>query len=302
MTSWIVAMVLPAHEPSVGDRNRDALLEWFRANDPGYPWRGTRDPYAVLVSEVMLQQTQASRVAEAFPRFMARFPDLASLAAASPADVLREWGGLGYARRAVALHRAARAVIAEDDGVVPNEVPVLEALPGIGPYTASAVASIAFGAPVAAIDTNVRRVVSRLTYGREADVVTTADVRRAAAAWLAIEEPGDWNQAVMDLGRAVCRPTPRCDVCPLAGSCRFRASGRARRRAGVRSQPAFEGSMRQVRGAVLRELRGRARPAPIETIAAALSLPVPRVDLAVDALERDGIVERTATGRVRLPA
>jgi A/G-specific adenine glycosylase len=248
----------------------------------------------------MLQQTQASRVVEAFPRFVARFPDVVALAAASRADVLRQWGGLGYARRAVALHGAARAVIGEHDGIVPSEVSVLETLPGVGPYTAAAVASIAFGEPVAAIDTNVRKVMSRVTFGLEPDVVPAADVARAAARWLARGEPGDWNQAVMDLGREVCRPAPRCGVCPLAGICRFRGRGGVGRRSG-RRQPAFEGSMRQVRGAVLRDLRARVRATPIEAIAAALSMPVPRVDLAVDALERDGIVERTGTGRVRLP-
>ena len=293
-------MVLPTNEPNRRDGAREALLAWYRANDPGYPWRRTRDPYAVLVAEVMLQQTQASRVVEAFPRFVARFPDVAALASASRADVLRQWGGLGYARRAVALHRMARALIADHAGVIPSDVAALETLPGVGPYTAAAVASIAFGASVPAIDTNVRKVVARLAYGREPDVVPATDIRRSAAEWLANAEPGDWNQAVMDLGREVCRPVPRCDVCPLALSCGFRASDRAGRRSG-RRQPAFEGSMRQVRGSVLRELRGRARAAPIDRIAAALSMPLERVALAVDALERDGIVERTATGRVRLP-
>jgi A/G-specific adenine glycosylase len=248
----------------------------------------------------MLQQTQASRVVEAFPRFVARFPDVATLAAASRADVLRQWGGLGYARRAVALQGAARAVVDEHGGIVPRDTAALERLPGVGPYTGAAVASIAYAEPIAAIDTNVRKVMARLTYGREPDVVPAADIRRAAARWLVHGEPGDWNQAVMDLGREVCRPVPRCDVCPLAGVCRFRARGRAGRRSG-RRQPAFEGSMRQVRGAVLRDLRARVRAAPIETIAAALSMPLSRVRSAVDALERDGIVERTATGRVRLP-
>jgi len=294
-------MVLPSNEPNRRNGAREALLAWYRANDPGYPWRRTRDPYAVLVAEVMLQQTQAARVVEAFPRFMARFPDVAALASASRADVLRQWGGLGYARRAVALHRVARALIGDHAGAIPSDVAALETLPGVGPYTAAAVASIAFGASVPAIDTNVRKVVARLAYGREPDTVSAADIRRAAAEWLTNAEPGDWNQAVMDLGRQVCRPVPRCDVCPLARRCRFRASGRTGRRSGRPPQPAFEGSMRQVRGSVLRELRGRARAAPSETIAAALSMPLERVVLAVDALERDGIVERTPSGRVRLP-
>ena len=292
-------MALPSNEPSRRDRSREALLAWFRANDPGYPWRGMHDPFAVLVSEIMLQQTQASRVAEAFPGFMRRFPDVRALAAAPRADVLRAWGGLGYARRAASLQDAARSIVRDLGGEVPSDLPTLLALPGIGPYTASAVASIAFDVPVAAVDTNVRKVMARVAFGREPDEVPAADVAAAAARWLPREAPGDWNQAVMDLGREVCRPAPRCDVCPLAAACRFRASGRAGRRSG-RSQPAFEGSMRQARGGVLRELRGRDRAATIQAIAAALGYAMPRVDLAVDALERDGLVERTGSGRIRL--
>ena len=274
---------------------------WFRANGPAYPWRRTEDdPYAVLVSEIMLQQTQASRVADAFPRFMQRFPDVGALASASRGDVLRAWGGLGYPRRAVALHDAARTIVRDHDGSVPRDARSLLELPGVGPYTAAAVASIAFGEPVPAIDTNARKVLARLALGLEPDEAEQAEITRAAARWLSRDVPGEWNQAVMNLGRDVCRPTPRCDVCPVAGVCRFRASGRAGRRSG-RSQPAFEGSMRQVRGGVLRELRGRDRAATIGTIAAALALPVTRVDGAVDALERDGLLERTPSGRIRLP-
>jgi A/G-specific adenine glycosylase len=276
------------------------LLAWFRANGPRYPWRETEhDPYAVLVSEVMLQQTQASRVAEVFPAFMKRFPDVRVLATASRADVLRAWGGLGYARRAASLHEATRSILRDHRGEVPSDVASLIALPGIGPYTAAAVASIAFGTPVAAVDTNVRKVMARVAFGREPDDVPAAGVAGAATRWLPHDAPGDWNQAVMNLGREVCRPTPRCAVCPLAEACRFRAGGRAGRRSG-RRQPAFEGSMRQARGGVLRELRGRERAATIRAIAAALGYPVPRVDLAVDALERDLLVQRTGTGRVRL--
>ena len=277
-----------------------SLLAWFRTSGPDYPWRSTeRDPYAVLVSEVMLQQTQASRVAEAFPAFMDRFPDVCALAEASRSDVLRAWGGLGYARRAAALHEAARSIVRDHDGEVPSDVASLIALPGVGPYTTSAVASIAFGVPVPAVDTNVRKVMARLDFGCEPDEVSEAEVADAAARWLSTEAPGDWNQAVMNLGRDVCRPSPRCDLCPLADACQFRASGRSGRRSG-RRQPAFEGSMRQARGGVLRELRGRDRAATIRGIAAALGFPVPRVGLAVDALERDGLVQRTDSGRVRL--
>ena len=145
------------------------LLAWFRTNGPVYPWREReRDPYAVLVSEVMLQQTQASRVIEAFPVFMDRFPDVGSLAEASRGDVLRAWGGLGYPRRAASLHESARRIVRDHDGSVPSDLSALLALPGIGPYTAAAVTSIAYGEPVAAIDTNVRKVMARLEFGRRA--------------------------------------------------------------------------------------------------------------------------------------
>jgi A/G-specific adenine glycosylase len=288
-------------------KNRRAILEsqrsllaWFRMNGPPYPWRSTeRDPYAVLVSEVMLQQTQASRVAEAFPAFMDRFPDVRALAEASRSDVLRAWGGLGYARRAAALHDAARSIVRVHDGEVPSDVASLAALPGVGPYTSSAVASIAFGVPVPAVDTNVRKVMARFDLGCEPDEASAADVAHAATRWLSSEAPGDWNQAVMNLGRDVCRPSPRCDLCPLAEACLFRASGRTGRRSG-RRQPAFEGSMRQARGGVLRELRARDRAATIRGIAAGLGFPEPRVHLAVDALVRDGLVQWTDSGRVRL--
>ena len=295
-------MVSAAHLVGHDTRSESqrALLVWYRTNGPRYPWRRTeRDPYSVLVSEVMLQQTRASRVADAFPLFMERFPDVSALAGASRADVLRAWGALGFARRAVAIHEAARCIVRDHGGEVPSDVGSLIALPGIGPYTASAVASIAFGVPVAAVDTNVRKVMARLAFGAEPDEVPAPDVAAAAARWLSHEAPGDWNQAVMNLGRDVCRPIPRCDVCPIATACRFRAGGRVPRRS-ARRQPAFEGSMRQARGGVLRELRGRDCAATIRGIAAALGFPVLRVDLAVDALERDGLVERTGSGRVRL--
>lgn len=297
-------MVPPPVEPSRRARAQEALLAWFRANGPAYPWRRTEDdPYAVLVSEIMLQQTQVGRVIQAFPAFLERFPDVGALAVASRADVLRAWGGLGYSRRAVSVHEAARMIIRDHDGVVPDDMMTLWALRGIGPYTAAAVVSIAFGTPVAAIDTNVRKVMARLAFGREPGEVPESDIARAADRWLRRDASGDWNQAVMNLGREVCRPVPRCDVCPLADACRYRTSRRAKQngRGSGRRQPAFEGSMRQVRGGVLRELRGRDRAATIGTIAAALALPMTRVDVAVDALERDGLLERTLSGRIRLP-
>lgn len=248
----------------------------------------------------MLQQTQASRVVAVFPAFLRRFPDARSLASASRGAVVRAWAGLGHNRRAVALHEAAGAICRDHGGMVPGDVRSLVALPGVGPYTAAAVASIAFGAPVPAIDTNVRKVMARLALGVEPDEAPAGAIAKAAGEWLARDAPGEWNQAVMSLGREICRPAPRCGICPLAPACRFRSSGQPGRRPG-RRQPTFEGSMRQVRGGVVRELRARERAVATDVVAAALGEPLPRVAEAVETLVRDGLVERTPLGGLRLP-
>jgi A/G-specific adenine glycosylase len=272
-----------------------------------YPWRRTEsDPYATLVSEVMLQQTQASRVGPVFEAFMARFPTVDALAAAPRGDVLTSWAGLGYHRRAVALHEAAREIVGDHAGQVPGDPATLRALPGIGPYTAAAVASIAFGVPVATVDTNVRKVIARLVFGAERDEITPRQADETAAAWLDPDRPGEWNQAVMNLGRDVCRTRPRCDACPLAESCRFRASGREGRPS-VRRQPPFHGSDRQVRGAVVAALRDRS-PSTLAAVAASTDWSVERVTDAVSALHTDGVVDASPAalegrprGRVGFP-
>src|SRR4051794_26602051 len=164
----------------------DALLRWYDAAARDLPWRRTTDPYAILVSEVMLQQTQVARVAGRYERWLARWPDAGALAAASVAEVLGEWVGLGYNRRALRL-RAACAVVGRDGW--PRDAAGLRALPGVGPYTSAAVASFAFGEPVACVDTNVARVAARLGAGTPAALLAGADPRRAA----------DWNQAMMEL-------------------------------------------------------------------------------------------------------
>ena len=180
------------------DALRDALLRWYAKERRDLPWRRTADPYAILVSEVMLQQTQVARVVPRYLEWLARWPTAAALAAASRAEVLAAWVGLGYNRRALALHAAA-AEVARDGW--PED---LRALPGVGPYTAAAVASFAFGAQVAAVDTNVRRVAERLGRGAPDALVPPG---RAA----------DWNQAAMELGATVCTArTPRCGACPVA--------------------------------------------------------------------------------------
>jgi A/G-specific adenine glycosylase len=214
-----------------------ALLDWYRASGRDLPWRKTRDPYAILVSEVMLQQTQASRVVPRWQAWLERWPTAQALAAAPTADVIREWQGLGYNRRAVALQRAA-AVVAERGW--PDDLTVL---PGVGPYTAAAVACFAFGRDVLPVDVNVRRVQERT--GEPFD--------------------HDCGQALMDLGATVCiARVPRCGVCPLAQAC----PSRGKRFEPLRKQGPFQGSFRQRRGAALRALLAGLDPQDAEAVAA----------------------------------
>ncbi len=218
---------------------RDARIargveRWFCAAARELPWRavgtsGERDPYRSLVSEFMLQQTQVSRVVPAFDRFIARFPDVRSLARARPEQVLRHWEGLGYYRRASLLHRAAIAIVEEHAGAVPRSVQTLREIPGIGPYTAGAVASIVFGERTPIVDANVRRVLIRIE-GREAP---EPEALRTVWAWdratrlvNASGDPGAFNEGLMELGAKVCLPrNPRCAECPVARQCRARALG-----------------------------------------------------------------------------
>ena len=233
-------------------------MAWFRENGRDLPWRGTTDPYAVLVSEVMLQQTQVERVVPRWERWLERWPTAHALAAAPAAEVIREWQGLGYNRRALALHRAAQHVAAHG---WPDD---LTKLPGVGRYTADAVACFAFGRDVLPVDVNVRRIQER----------TGASFTAAEA------------QALMDLGATVCLArVPRCEECPLARAC----PSRGRRYEPLRKQGPFEGSFRQRRAATLRLV------ADAERDMAELDAD------AVAALARDGLVHVEA-GRVRLPA
>ena len=214
----------------------DLLLAWFREHGRDLPWRGTSDPYAILVSEVMSQQTQAERVVPRWERWLERWPTIDALAAAPAAEVIREWQGLGYNRRALALHRAARQVAAHG---WPDD---LTRLPGVGRYTADAVACFAFGRAVLPVDVNVRRVSERTGHG----------FPPAAA------------QALMDLGKAVCLARiPRCGACPLAGAC----PSRGRRFEPARRQGPFEGSFRQRRSTALRAIVAGSQPDDAEAVA-----------------------------------
>ena len=241
----------------------------------------------MLVSEVMLQQTQAARVAPAFECFMARFPTVASLAASPLAEVIRAWSGLGYNRRAAALWRSARTIVEDHGGRVPDDPAVLRTLPGVGPYTGAAVASIGFGRVAPALDTNARRVLSRALLGVEPHEAGNRAMHQAARAAIDRDDPGDWNQAVMDLGREHCRPIPRCESCPVERRCAFLTTGRAFS-SPRRPKSKFEGSNRQVRGAVLRALNSG--PATLSGLASATGHPPDRVEVAVRTLAADGLV------------
>lgn len=200
------------------ERIRAGLLGWFRAHARDLPWRRTRDPYAILVSEIMLQQTQVDRVIPYYERFLTAFPTVESLAAAPTAEVIRLWSGLGYNRRAVNLQRAAKAVVEQFEGTFPATPEALQRLPGVGAYTAGAVAAFAFEQDVAFMDTNMRRVLNRVLFGSEA-----ASERELLEAAKALVPPGkgwEWNQALIEFGALHCTARkPACIVCPLQSTC-----------------------------------------------------------------------------------
>ena len=204
------------------------LLKWYDENARSLPWRGTRDPYRIWLSEIMLQQTRAEAVTRYYERFLARFPDVRALADAGEDEVLKLWEGLGYYSRARNLHAASRRV-AEAGGCFPESVEELEALPGVGPYAARAIASIAYNARVPALDGNQMRVLSRC-FAVERVLKTPFDLEAEAMDCLSTDRPGDYNQALMDLGSGVCTPKrPKCLICPLLPACRASAEGEPER-------------------------------------------------------------------------
>lgn len=215
--------------PSTRRAIRRRLLDWFAARKRDLPWRETTDPYAVLVSEVMLQQTQVATVIPYYRNFLERFPDFEALAEAAEEEVFRHWAGLGYYRRARSLHQCARQVVSDHSGRFPQTKAAVLALPGIGPYTAGAVLSIAFDQPEPLVDGNVERVLTRL-FAVEEDLASAGGkkaVWRIASELVPEKRPGDFNQALMELGATVCKSSsPECGVCPVSIMCRARAAGR----------------------------------------------------------------------------
>jgi A/G-specific adenine glycosylase len=268
-----------------------ALLEWAPSGWRELPWRRTRDPWAVLVSELMLQQTQVGRVVPRWEAFMARWPTAAACAAAPQSEVVRAWSGLGYNRRAINLHRGAIAVAARPDGAVPAELGALMALPGIGPYTARAVLAFAFGRDIGVLDTNAARVITRAAVGRP---VSRAALQRVADEVVPGGRGWEWNQAVLDLGATVCAARPACAACPLADVCAWRRSGGADPAVRTRGQGVFAGSDREARGRLVEALRR----GPIADAALACGYPddTERVARIVEGVVADGFA--TARGGV----
>jgi len=305
-------------ETALVEQTRERVLAWFAEAGRDLPWRATRDPYRVLVAEVLAQQTQAGRAAAAWPGFLERFPDVDALAAAPAAEVLRAWQGLGYNRRALALRRTAQAVV--ERGGWPGTVEELAGLPGVGPYTARAVACFAFGLRVAPVDTNVARVLARSLAGTDPAELTPAARQRladralppAADGPVALGEPDPsgrawaWSSALMDVGALHCRPRPRCQGCPLELTCRWRALGPAAPPPRPRAQAPFATSDRRWRGAVVRALAaapdGLDRAALADAVeAGAADRPAGWFEGLLGRLEAEGMVATGADGRLRLP-
>ena len=290
-----------------------ALLAWYAVSGRRHlPWRTSRDPYRIVVSETMLQQTQVERVIPLYEAFVARFPSFAALAAAQPADVVRAWRGLGYNSRAVRLHALACAVVERYAGALPPQTPALLALPGIGAYTAAAVRAFAFEIDDAALDVNLRRVIHRVAFGleypriasdRALDTLAIAAVPRGAA--------HDWNSALMDLGATICTArAPKCLVCPLRDACAAapvdpaQLAARAAAHAAPKPPHArvpFERSARFLRGRIIDRLRdvGPGEALGVDALQRDLAAIVPadrlhEISGTVDALDADGIVTRVA--------
>jgi A/G-specific adenine glycosylase len=280
------------------------VVSWYAGHARDLPWRrpGT-SPWDILVSEIMLQQTPVDRVRPAHAAWMARWPTPAALARATAADALRQWDRLGYPRRALWLHAIARALVSEHGGEVPDSAEVLATLPGIGPYTAAAVATFAFGQRHAVLDTNVRRVLARLVTGTaRPPAAPSAAERRLAEALLPADDAtaARWSVAVMELGALVCTAArPSCAACPVASGCAWRAAGKPPPPPGQAGQ-AYAGTDRQCRGALLAVLRSAEGP----VLPAALDVAwhdTGQRARALAALVADGLVTRRADGTFALP-
>ena len=281
-----------------------AILDWYAAHQRDLPWRRPEaTPWAVLVSEIMLQQTPVARVLPVYAAWLARWPTPASLAASPAGEAVRAWGRLGYPRRAIRLHATAQALVERHGGEVPASADVLRALPGIGSYTAAAVVSFAFGQRHAVLDTNVRRVLARLISGQELPSPSPSAAERRLAEALLPEQPAvaaRWSVAVMELGALVCTAArPQCARCPVAASCAWRRAGHPVAGAPRRTQK-YAGTDRQCRGRLLAVLRDCPGPVPVSWLEAAWA-DQPQRSRALDGLVADGLVDPLPDGTFALP-
>jgi len=282
----------------------EPVLAWYARNARDLPWRAPgATPWAVLVSEIMLQQTPVSRVLPEYLLWMARWPAPAALAAEPAGEAIRQWGRLGYPRRALRLHETAAILTARHGGTVPADLDALLALPGIGRYTAAAVASFAFGQRHAVLDTNVRRVLARLVSGQPAAAATPSVAERRLAESLLPGEPAvaaRWSVAVMELGALVCTSaSPRCGACPVARDCTWLAAGRPTAAPRRRAQK-YDGTDRQCRGRLLAVLRAAGDPVGRPDLDATWPSR-PQLARALNGLVADGLVDPLPDGRFALP-
>jgi A/G-specific adenine glycosylase len=291
-------------DPEHLERVRAGVLDWFARTARPLPWRTTRDPYRILVAEVIAQQTQAERAAAGWARFLEAFPSVENLAAASAGEVLRVWQGLGYNRRALALRAAAQAVV--ERGSWPDTVDGLAALPGVGPYTARAVSCFAFERDAAPVDTNVARVLARALLAADPGDLSPAAKQKLADTALPAGKAWAWSSALMDVGSAHCRPRPRCEGCPVSASCRWRALGAEAPAPKRRVAEPFATSDRRWRGAVVRALA--ATPDGLDEAALAAAVDADAAGKGdgwfpglLARLRVDGLIEEDRAGRLRLP-
>jgi A/G-specific adenine glycosylase len=297
--------------------NSAALLAWYREHGRAHlPWRRTRDPYRVLVSEFMLQQTQVERVIPLYEAFVAAFPSFEALAAAESGDAVRLWRGLGYNSRAVRLHALARVVVERHGGTLPSDRDALLALPGVGPYTASAIRAFAFELDDVALDTNIRRIAHRTEYGLEYPPrANDVELDLRARVSLLPGTAHDWNSAMMDVGATICGArAPKCLICPLRDDCaaapidasQLAALAAHQRRKSPQESIPFERTTRYLRGRVIDRLRDvpRGHTMSVESLVASLAETIPadrlgEIGSVAESLKSDGIVAMSE-GEIRL--
>jgi A/G-specific adenine glycosylase len=284
----------------------DPLVRWYDRAARDLPWRRQdAGPWAVLVSEIMLQQTPVSRVLPVYEAWLRRWPDPSALAADSPGEAVRMWGKLGYPRRALRLHECAGELVDRFGGEVPSDVDALLSLPGIGAYTARAVAAFAYGRRAPVVDTNVRRTVARAVAGQGAAGPPSTARDLASVEVLLPDEPAvaaRFSAALMELGALVCTArTPRCEACPVAALCAWRLAGSPAYEGPVARPQRFAGTDRQVRGLLLDVLRAGDGPVPRSALDAVWAEPVQR-DRALGALIVDGLIDPLPDGRFALPS